>query len=162
MPMGHNIAPNIAGIRRNSGFLSSSSLFLPRRNKSISRALMGLDKSPPTTIPTPRPMKDRPTYWIVKPWWFMKTSGKASKKRYRIERRKAVYRQRRKQIGSRERRRNGREQNFPTALRRDLSSISNLDLNLSLFSLLRNHFALFFRTAGPYVSGTINKRKNYN
>jgi hypothetical protein len=30
----------------------------------------------------------------------MNTSGKASKKRYNIERRKAVYKQRRKHIGS--------------------------------------------------------------
>lgn len=101
IPMGTRTAPSIAGINRNSGFESSSFLSLPRRNQFVKPLMMGREMIMPPNSPIPRPRKESPTNWRGNWWFVMKTRGKASKKRYKIERRKAVYMHNRRQIGSR-------------------------------------------------------------
>ena len=80
MPIGTRIAPSMAGISRNSGFFISSAWSLPFMTQFVRTLTIGGEISMPSS-PIPKPMKERPTNWSGKPWLFINTRGKASKKR---------------------------------------------------------------------------------
>jgi hypothetical protein len=98
IPTGTRIPPAIAGNSRNSGGGGVVADFAARRE--YNRCQSGSVEIA-TKVPTKRPRNVMPMSWREKPWLTLKTSGKASKNRYRIPRRTAEKVQRTMHIGSR-------------------------------------------------------------